>query len=190
MTLIAREIFHALREMDRDAKPLPDGTPTGLRGYVAHRLGYYPEGRGTPWENTLTAGLAEKLENKGFVCYPQEPYPRGSRRCDLVLEGPELRRMWIEAKGCWRNLIPDEDRDCYRAYSNGSFRNHLIKTADDVDKLRKGLAIVNASHIGLLVVGFDVMNPSGLSILDHDFEGVRSRAAGWTEEHDEWPDGA
>jgi hypothetical protein len=96
--------------------------------------------------------------------------------------------MWIEVKGAWRNCIPDEDHNCYGAYPNSNFPKHLRAAAEDVGKVRANVAAKDASRVGMLLIGFDVMNHVRLSITDRDLKVVRLRASGWTEASAEWSD--
>ena len=170
--------------MDAEAVPLPDGTPTGLRGYYAFRRGSYRGGRGLAWENTWTERLAELLPAYGYTAECQCRYPGQRKTCDLVLSALRMKSMWIEVKGSWRSTI--DDADLRRDIPNTSFKKHLYTTAADVNKLQK-LRSGEASHLGLLLIGFDTR---ALPITDDDLSIIRVTTKGWREASAGWNDHA
>jgi hypothetical protein len=180
--VLAEQIFKFLKQMDAEAAPLPDGTPTGLRGYYAFRQGEYRSGRGSAWENSWTERLSELLSGHGYPAHCQCRYPSLRKTCDLMVSAPRIRSMWIEAKGSWRSTINDDDHS--RDIPNKSFIKHLITAAEDVTKLQL-LRSAEASHIGMLLIAFDT---AALPITAYHLSIIRGRTDGWREAHAGWDD--
>jgi hypothetical protein len=183
--MLARQLFRFLRRMDAEATPLRDGTPTGLHGYKGFVDGAFQATRGTPWENAWSNRIVDLLDAEGSVARRECRYLDGGRnRCDIVIDQPAALPVWIEVKGCWRVLVDETSN--LPGGPNKAFVKHLYRAAHDVEKLRS-IAPTDASHLGLLLVGFDTaaheITPEHLQIL-------RGETAGWAESSDSWPDGA
>jgi hypothetical protein len=180
---LAGQLFACLRKMDAEAVALEDGTPTGLHGYKGFVDGAFKPTPGTPWENCWNDRIAELLTVDGVEVLRECRYADGDRqRCDLVIKQKGASPLWIEVKGCWRVLVDESTSAPGR--QNASFRKHLARAAHDIDKLL-AIPASSASHVGLLIVGFDTDDSP---ITDADLSIVRNRAAGWRESMDSWDD--
>lgn len=183
MDALANQIFEKLKQMDREAKPLPTGEATGLRGYYAWKHGAYG-GRRTAWENSITQRLAELLEDENCSCCIQQRYGGGRETCDMVVTSDQ-GQMWIEAKCGWKTTIGNDPSGATDP-SNSAFKKHHYTTAADAAKLTR-LRPPEATHVGLLLVGFSTQTKP---ITDDDIEVVREATAGWQEASTHWNDHA
>jgi hypothetical protein len=132
--------------------------------------------------------IAEILDGQGYECEVRPGYPCSDGECDLLVRGNGLRGAWLEVKGAWRNLFANDDKDCnIRRRQNPNFGAHIERAAKDVDKLLHGVRTEHTSHVGVVLVCFGSPH---FPILDEHLAVVGSRAVGWTEYTDRWPDHA
>lgn len=132
-------------------------------------------------EEDWSRRLKELMRDEGIAANCEEWYPAPpKRRCDLVIQWPDLGRIWLEAKGAWRH------EDANGGVKNRNFRKHLRAAADDLNKLLT-VGPANADHIGMLLVGFDTTEEP---ITEEDIELIKSRCVrrDWIEQQSVWPD--
>ena len=140
-------IVTALRAMDAEAQSV-NSIPTGLNWYG----GWARRNLKRPLTEVEWArALATRLGGQREVAYPADP----RKRCDLVVDG-----CWIEVKGLWPAWWAARgQRSIYEAYLFDPLKPYpkLGKdhtAARDLIKL-KGLSAVDATAVGMSLVGFD-----------------------------------
>jgi hypothetical protein len=188
-TLACRILTH-LRDMDREAVPR-EGKPTGLWWYGRHAR---PELRRPSTEVAWTAALTTRLGRDDYAVEKEVPYPDRRRdRCDLVVQLPDGRRVWVEVKGAWKDYW-------LKKGGVGIFRSYLLhplvpfpsmgKThtaALDLVKLER-LGPDVANIVAFVLIGFDTADAP----LAPEFVEFTSRAqlgcAPWTGAADSWHD--
>jgi hypothetical protein len=158
---LQKTLFKLLREMDKEAIPNQYGSVTGLSWYGGHARPDLTRPQTEPcWTLRLTALLTEE----GFSASSEVPYPAlvsGRRgRCDLVVKLEDAETIWIEIKGAWKVWADEKtNQRIYRSYLLHPLESGLDKTkshaaALDIEKLRS-LTSADATHVGMLLVGFD-----------------------------------
>jgi hypothetical protein len=188
---LARTLFAALREMDREATTEHDEIVAGLRWYSSHEFKVHPERRRKRWddERAWCRRLRDLLPGRDGIdsVILDEPYPDRNRFCDLTIKaGPTLAR--IEVKGAWTYLW-----DWPELKPNRTYRKHLLTDAKestllDFTKVRT-LRYPFATHIGVLLLGFDAEKMPAYAISDTDLNQLRERAAAHSDHWNEVPDG-
>lgn len=185
----AHAVFESLRRMDAEAEVLRDGNPTGLSWYAGFSR---PELKRPRTEPEWSLRLAILLSECGFPSHAERTYPTSRKKCDLVIEVPELGRLWLEVKGAWKQWWVDRGNEfTYRSYlfhpllpGLDSSKKHTA--AFDLKKL-DAVSRDNGSHVGLLLVGFD-----GDAEIGPDIDAFRRLAEldanVWSEFSDWWPD--
>jgi hypothetical protein len=190
-------LFEMLKEMDSEAVgTTKNGWPVGLRSYCHYERtqpGVKPRKRDDiedSWCRRLSRLLKERhdLEVGTFSSYPTK------KRTDLVVELPNAGKVWIEIKGAWSYNNrgncgkPRIQKDDYRKYLYG--RPHKC-VEWDVAKCAC-LTTAEASHAGILVIGFDAEEPAKYSISGDEIAVLKTRAGlgdpVWREHYREWPD--
>ncbi|HWE97265.1 MAG TPA: hypothetical protein VG269_25120, partial [Tepidisphaeraceae bacterium] len=150
------DLFMALFEMDAEAEPAADGSPTGLNYYGRYR---HPDQAKPQTEPSWTQRLKELLEAFGHTVrkecsYPDSPGCSPSNFCDNVVTFADGRILWLENKGAWKDYW-------VRKGMLGKFRSHLLvsqnSAAHDVQKLAP-LVGPHADYVGLLLIGFDTIS--------------------------------
>jgi hypothetical protein len=186
---VAADIFASLRKMDTGAKPVTPPWPTGLRDYAVFRKGSYSVKGSSARENGISDRLMEILELKNYKCVPRPRYSNSSKFCDIIMNVPgSAARCWIEVKGLWRHKFNEVDLDgSVRRGEINTFSKHLKAAADDIDKLIREVTKSDASYVGMLLIAF---GSEHFPILDDHVQIISSRAVGWQEFRDEWPDSA
>jgi hypothetical protein len=186
-------LFGALRQMDAEATTSRNGQPTGLNWYGGHARPHLKKPQTEPcWSKRL----AELLTERGLPTTAEVPYPSSTggrrRKSDLVITLPSGQRFWIEVKGAWKAYWAATGKlgiyRSYLAYRPGS--NLLAKShtaALDLDKLAS-LGRHDATHVGLLLVGFD----SGAFPMQNDIDAFCQREKldrpPWKLNSATWPD--
>jgi hypothetical protein len=180
---LMRVLVEELKHLDAEAKPLSDGTTTGIWWYHRHLQGTGARPKKYRNEEKLFAALMDRLRLRGLQVtdeeyYPKEPSRNRRQRCDLVLDFPELGRTWIEVKGAWKH------NDRKGRTRNQNYPKHLFAAAEDGSKLLK-LDRSLAAHVGLLLIGFDHIEDP---IPERDVDIVRQTTAllGWREQFASW----
>lgn len=95
-------ITEELRKIDADAKPLADGTPTGVWWYHRYLQGDGPRPKKYQNEEKMFDALAQRLQHRGITVQTETAYYDG-RWCDLLVTWPEVGRVWIEVKCAWKH---------------------------------------------------------------------------------------
>jgi hypothetical protein len=180
------DLFRLLLRMDAEATPTAEGAPTGLHEYGRH---CDPTGKKPSPETWWTRSLARLLTDAGYPAGKEQNYPdlpgcSTADRCDNVIVLPDGRRLWLEAKGAWKEYWRQQGSlGKYRLYLTGQRKS----AAADVKKLLP-LRPPAADLIGFLLLGFDSTNHPML-------EDVAEFAAGnsltnplWWHASCHWPD--
>jgi hypothetical protein len=115
-------IAQDLKALNEEAIPLADGTVTGIWWYHRFLQGTGPKPGKYKNEEKLFAALVDRMSRRGLQplieqCYPSERRGRGKQRCDVVLDHPELGRLWLEVKCAWRH------NDHLGTKRNGNYSN-------------------------------------------------------------------
>jgi hypothetical protein len=197
---LSRSLFSILRDMDDEATSEYKGWPTGLRWYCHHESTVHPERikKREDIENSWVRRIGEFLRERHRVQVRlMPPYPPPSRqKSDLLIHLDGHECAWIEVKGAWTYE--------YDWYENEGISRLLWYSAEksmfgrqdkciesDIQKLKR-LSYPQASHIGALLLGFDLRNPDKFAIADSSIEELRRRAGlrppDWTEDYQAWDD--
>lgn len=192
---VPSRIMEYLRRMDQEATSLNyyQGIeyPTRLREYVNHVFPNRDPRRTEkqkPYEEAVTARLAELFLEDGARAETFTPYPSGEKG-DLVVGCNGQESLWIEMKGAWTyNLHP-------RPNPNGTYKKHLTSVTEGVPKDFLKLRRVTpdmATHVGILVFGFEAPT-HGFRIKAEDLQLMKDNGEfsdfEWSECCDEWADG-
>ncbi|MCA9632093.1 MAG: hypothetical protein KC766_30775, partial [Myxococcales bacterium] len=151
-------ILDVLRQMDQEAVPRHDGTPTGLSWYGGWAK---PVLKRPQTEPCWSKRIAEMLVERGMDARSEVPYPDPlvGKRCDVVVDIPGEGRLWLEIKGAWKSWWVRRGSDyIYRSY----LLHPLVEGLDpkthtvplDLQKLDH-LGRPDANSVGALLVGFD-----------------------------------
>ncbi|MDB5355500.1 MAG: hypothetical protein JWN24_1953 [Phycisphaerales bacterium] len=142
-------------------------------------------------EETLTSWLLSKqLRAAGVDVELERHYPGSREECDLVIEGDQDRRFWIEVKygsKRWYRRDGSTGRtSAYKGYLLGDASHP--GTAHDFRKLVR-LKSTDAFGIGVLLIGFD----STIAQMDADIDRLTSQERlteeGWSlATHERWLD--
>jgi len=201
-TAVCKVVVSTIRTMAQDA--IANGMPYGLRGL--------PEWRGKP-PNQWETGINEDLESRlaaSFRVVVDKSYPldatmriselcdcRGKTRnyCDLKLDLIQDGKFWIETKSIFECVLGADPTGHYVKDYSG--QNHTTRNActnvsireADIDAKKLGcLRLPEATHLGLLILGFDRVGYE-LETVDGFNALVRSLCnSGWDVLHETWPD--
>lgn len=185
---IASLILRGLRTLDRDADTVRDGYATGLNWFGPHAR---PELKRPQTEPEWTKALAAFLGEQGLDVVAEHPFPDIPRqRCDLVVQSA-AGLFWIEIKGAWKHYWSKKSDWIYRSY----FFHPLIEGLDakshtiplDLVKLSR-LTRDDASHIGVVLVGFDSTEHPMESDVDELKRLAMLAPPQWSEASDSWDD--
>ena len=104
------------------------------------------------------------------------PYPRGetTKKCDLVIQLGDSRRLWLELKLAWKawfNCVgaPTYSNRAYATYLDGRDRTHSLW--HDFEKLRNA-NLPSGDHRAVCLIGFDC----GSSPMDKEVAAVVKRS--------------
>lgn len=127
---IMRKLVAGLRAIDAEAVPLPSGVPIGLRWYAYHRRRDEANPKNFRNEEDWSRRLKELLAIENIPAVTEKRYPKPPvRKCDLVIQWPEIGELWLEVKGAWRHM------DSMGRRKNRSFEKHLSAAGMDLKKL-------------------------------------------------------
>lgn len=184
-----------LRAMDQEAVGEKNGWPIGLRWYCQYERTLYPErekGKDDIEDSWCRRLKSLLVERHGLRVELFSPYPYGGFT-DIVVWFSDGEILWIEVKGVWSY---NNDRSARTGLRKDNPRKYLYDRPgkcilDDVGKVN-GLKRPHASHVGALLIGFDIEKPTTLSIPDADIEELKKRAGfltvPWIGEYQAWPD--
>lgn len=179
--------------MDEEAQTTHEGYKTGLHYYGGH---YQPDESRPDTEPSWTNRLAEMLPKHGWSCEVEQQYPEApdgqSSRCDLVIEVDDGSRLWLEVKGAWKDYwLEKGGHVIYRSYLLHPLIDGLMEkshtAANDLRKLEQ-LDSDHATHVGLLLVGFDRPDAPMEEDIDELKQLTDLGSGGWHEYHESWPD--
>jgi hypothetical protein len=132
--------------------------PYALRCYLySHRKLFPASFPGDRWEESITAGLAQELCDKGISACTEQLYPCNSERCDLVVQLSSGETLWIECKTAYRmdlgkDLDGNNPKECF---GKRSWKAGVADIEEkDIKKLNT-LRLPSAQYIGILLFGFD-----------------------------------
>lgn len=189
---LSKQLFQYLHQMDDEATtPYRKRNHGGLVSYSVHYKEVKTDNKKWTNERSWADRLACLFRENGIDAGTEVAYPESRKSCDIVIQIND-KKIWLEVKSAWKYWCDSKTGEkkkekSYTGYLFGdAYRSH--SAAQDIEKLSH-LNKQDANYIGLLIVGFDIVNDPIDIEIKQLIEKMKLQEEGWeVYGPDTWPD--